>query len=130
MILCSIDRKGYPHAVAMWYDVDPDGAVLMTTYGKSQKVRNIQRNPRVTLLAESGDTYDRLKGVMVRGRGEIIEDVDRCAGLLLRIHVKMGGESLPGIEEVLRERARKRVLLRIVPEHTSSWDHSKLGGSY
>ena len=130
IILVTIDPKGYPHAVAMWFDVDPDGSVLMTTYGKSQKVNNIRRNPKVTLLAESGTTYDQLKGVMIRGRGEIIEDVNRCGALLQRIHIKMGGESLPGLEEILRERARKRVLIRIVPDHSSSWDHTKLAGQY
>lgn len=130
IILCTIDPKGYPHAVAMWFDVDPDGAVVMTTYGKSQKVKNVQRNPKVTLLAETGTSYDQLKGVMVRGRAEVVEDVERAAQLLSRIHVKMGGESLPGLEDAFRERARKRVLLRIVPEHTSSWDHTKLGGTY
>lgn len=130
IILCSVDRDGYPHAVAMWFDVDPDGAVLMTTYGKSQKVKNLRRNPKVTLLAESGLTYDQLKGVMIRGRAEVIEDVERCTQLLVRIHLKMGGESLPGLEDAVRERARKRVLLRIVPERTSSWDHTKLGGVY
>jgi PPOX class probable F420-dependent enzyme len=130
IVLCSIDRNGYPHAVAMWFDVDPDGSVLMTTYGKSQKVLNLKRDPKVTLLAESGTTYDQLRGVMIRGRAEVIEDVERCAALLERIHVKMGGESLPGLRDALRERARKRVLLRIVPQRTSSWDHSKLGGAY
>lgn len=130
IILCSIDKDGYPHAVAMWFDVDPDGGVLMTTYGKSQKVLNLRRNPKVTLLAESGATYDQLKGVMIRGHAEVIEDVDRCAALLLRIHLKMGGESIPGLEDALRDRARKRVLVRIVPERSSTWDHSKLGGVY
>ena len=130
VILCTIDKAGFPHAVAMWFDVDPDGSVVMTTYGKSQKVLNVQRNPKVTLLVESGTTYDQLKGVMVRGRAEVLEDVDRCASVLHRIHVKMGGQSIPGLEDVLRDRARKRVLLRIVPEHTSSWDHTKLGGVY
>lgn len=129
-ILCTNDPKGYPHAVAMWFDVDPDGSVLMTTYGKSQKVRNIRRDPKVTLLVESGTTYDQLKGLMIRGRAEVIEDVDRCAELLRRIHVKMGGESLPGLIDVLRERARKRVLVRVAPERQSSWDHTKLGGAY
>lgn len=130
IILCTIDPKGYPHAVAMWFDVDPDGSVLMSTYGKSQKVRNLQRNPKVTLLAESGLAYEKLKGVMVRGRAEVLEDLERCTQLLVRIHVKMGGESLPGLEDAIRERARKRVIVRIVPEHTSSWDHGKLGGGY
>ena len=129
--LCSIDHRGYPHAVAMWFEVDPDGSILMTTYSKSQKARNLERNPKVALMVESGERYEILKGVLIRGRAELIHDVDRCAALLTRVHKKMQGEDLPaGAEEILRAQARKRVLIRVVPEYTSSWDHSKLGGIY
>jgi PPOX class probable F420-dependent enzyme len=131
IILCSIDHRGYPHAVAMWFEVDPDGSILMTTYAKSQKTRNLERNPKVAVLVESGERYEQLKGVLIRGRAELIHDVDRCAALLMRVHKKMQGEELPaGAEDVLRAQARKRVLIRIVPEHASSWDHAKLGGVY
>ena len=130
IVLCTIDKRGYPHAVAMWFLVDGDGSVLMTTYDKSQKAMNIRRNPKVALLVESGVVYDQLRGVLIRGRAELIKDVDRCATLLTRIHQKMGGAVQPGIEEVMKAQARKRVLIRIVPERTSSWDHGKLGGVY
>jgi PPOX class probable F420-dependent enzyme len=130
IVLCSIDHHGYPHAIAMWYEVDADGSVLMTTYAKSQKVRNIERNPKVSLMAEAGETYDQLRGLLIRGRAELIHDVDRCVALLTRVHVKMGGALQPGIEDAMRAQARKRVLIRVVPEHISSWDHRKLGGLY
>ncbi|HVN84606.1 MAG TPA: TIGR03618 family F420-dependent PPOX class oxidoreductase [Candidatus Binatia bacterium] len=130
IILTSIDQHGYPHSVAMWYAVDPDGSIIMTTYGKSQKTLNLQRNPRVALLVESGTTYDQLRGVLIRGRAEIIPDVERCVQTLVRIHQKMGGALQPGIEDAMRAQARKRVLIRVVPERVSSWDHSKLGGVY
>ncbi|MBI4518197.1 MAG: pyridoxamine 5'-phosphate oxidase family protein [Deltaproteobacteria bacterium] len=128
--LCSIDHRGYPHVIAMWYEVAADGSVLMTTYAKSQKARNIERNPKVALMAESGATYDQLKGVMIRGRAELIRDLDQCVGVLTRIHQKMGGALVPGIEEAMKAQARKRVVIRVVPERTGSWDHSKLGGVY
>ncbi|HUI28560.1 MAG TPA: TIGR03618 family F420-dependent PPOX class oxidoreductase [Candidatus Kryptonia bacterium] len=130
IILTSIDHRGYPHAVAMWFAVDPDGSVLMTTYAKSQKTLNLQRNPRVALLVESGATYDQLRGVLIRGRAEVIPDVERCVQVLMRIHQKMGGALQPGIEDAMRAQARKRILIRVVPERVSSWDHSKLGGVY
>jgi PPOX class probable F420-dependent enzyme len=128
--LCTIDRHGYPHAVAMWYIVDPDGSLLMTTYAKSQKALNIQRDPKVAVMAETGATYDQLRGVLLRGRAELIQDVDRCAALLARVHHKMSGSFPEGIEEALKAQARKRTIIRVIPERVSSWDHSKLGGTY
>lgn len=130
IILTSIDHRGYPHSIAMWYDVDPDGSFIMTSYGRSQKILNMQRNPKVALLVESGKTYDQLRGVLIRGRAEIIPDVERCVDVLVRIHRKMGGALQPGIEDAMRAQARKRVLIRIIPERVSSWDHRKLGGVY
>src|SRR5437879_3842715 len=79
IVLSTIDPHGYPHAVAMWY-VMQDGHCWMTTYAKSQKALNIARDPKVALLAESGTTYDTLKGVLIRGRAELIHNVDTCVG--------------------------------------------------
>ncbi len=126
IILCTNDRHGYPHAVAMWFYAE-DGAILMTTYAKSQKILNLRRDPKVTLLVESGETYDTLKGVMIRGKAELIDDLDQCVALLVKIHQKMGGALQPGLDEIMRANARKRILLKITPIHTSSWDHAKLG---
>jgi PPOX class probable F420-dependent enzyme len=129
IILSTIDRHGYPHSVAMWYVMDGQDC-LMTTYGKSQKVVNIRRNPKVALLAESGETYDTLKGVLVRGRAKVVEGTDACLDVLKRVHEKMMGSLPSGIEEALKAQARKRVVIRVTPEHVSSWDHHKLGGTY
>ena len=129
IVLSTIDGRGYPHSVAMWYAIDA-GCYWMTTYSKSQKAVNIERNPRVALLAEAGSTYDTLKGVLIRGRAELIHDLDACVRLLTRIHQKMMGALPTGIEEALKLQARKRVIIKVTPERVSSWDHSKLGGAY
>jgi len=129
IILSTIDPRGYPHAVAMWYETDGQDFV-MTTYAKSQKARNIERNPKVALLAEEGTTYDTLKGVLIRGHAQLIRDLDVCAAVLGRVHRKMTGAMPPGIEEALRAQASKRVVIRVAPERVSSWDHTKLGGAY
>jgi len=129
IVLSTIDQRGYPHSVAMWYAMDGD-CCLMTTYAKSQKTLNVRRNPKVALMAESGTTYDTLKGVLIRGHAELIENVDFCAGVLARVHQKMSGSMPEGIEEALKAQARKRVVIKVIPERISSWDHSKLGGVY
>ena len=70
--LATLDQHGFPHVVAMNYFAK-DGAFYMTSYAKAQKVVNIRRNPKVALMIEKGDAYAELRGVMVRGRCEIIE---------------------------------------------------------
>lgn len=127
--LCTIDSHGYPHAVAMWFCLI-DGMAHMTTFRKSQKVVNLRRNPKLALLAESGTAYSELCGLMVRGRGEIVDDIDLCIDVLSKIHVRYGGENDPSLRDALRAQAAKRVVLRIHPERTSSWNHSKLAGAY
>jgi PPOX class probable F420-dependent enzyme len=132
LTLCTQGPHGYPHAVAMWYAVDDDGTVWMSTYRKSQKAVNVRRNAKVALHIESGQTYDQLRGVLIRGDAEIVDDEDKVYQTIRRVHEKMSG-SFPdgtGVEEAIRWQARKRVALKITPRRVSSWDHSKLGGGY
>ena len=130
MTFASVDRRGYPHLVAMWFIVDPDGTVLMTTFAKSQKAVNLRRDPKCTLMVERGTSYDQLQGIMIRGRATLGADVEETLDVLTRIHVKHGGEQPEGLRDILRAQARKRVTVRVKPERVSSWDHTKLGGVY
>lgn len=127
VILTTLDRHGYPHSVAMWYVVDPDGAVAMTTFRNSQKVKNAERNPRCAVLVESGREYAELKGLLIRGRAVIDGDVEHVLDVLDRINQKYHGGGGPEVREALRAQASKRVILRIIPERLASWDHKKLG---
>jgi PPOX class probable F420-dependent enzyme len=129
--LSTIDSRGYPHSVAMWYVMEGND-VLMTTFAKSQKAVNVRRNPKVAVMAESGETYETLKGVLIRGKAEVIPDLERCVDVLVRVNEKMMGMALaPAAVDMLRKgQATKRVVIRVTPEHVSSWDHSKLGGVY
>ena len=131
IILTTLDRQGYPHSVAMWYAVEPDGAVVMTTFRKAQKVRNVERDPRCALLVESGRTYEELKGLLIRGRASVEQDEEKVLDVLEKVHAKYGMPgSADGMREAMRGQARKRVMIRIRPERVSSWDHGKLGGAY
>jgi PPOX class probable F420-dependent enzyme len=131
IILTSIDRRGYPHPVAMWYVADPDGAVVMTTFAKSQKAVNLRREPRCALLVESGRTYEELKGLLIRGRAALEQDEEKVLDVLERVHRKYGTPGpAEGMRDAMRVQARKRVVIRIRPERVSSWDHRKLAGAY
>ena len=130
VILSTIDRRGYPHSVAMWYVVDPDGTVLMTTFAKSQKAVNLRRDPRCSLLVENGRKYENLKGLLIRGRATLEPGTERVLDLLERVHEKYNRGPAAGLRDAMRHQAAKRVLIRVRPERVSSWDHGKLGGAY
>jgi PPOX class probable F420-dependent enzyme len=127
IILVSQGPEGFPHPMPMWFAVDDDGAICMATYRSSQKIVNIQRDPRVSLLVESGDTYAKLKGVVIYGRAEIIDDFERVIEVLL---AAAGAESNEAARQGVSKTAAKRYLIRVKPERIVSWDHAKLGGTY
>jgi PPOX class probable F420-dependent enzyme len=123
--LATLDKDGFPHLVAMTVGVRDD-AYYMTSYAKAQKVLNIRRNPHVALMVEAGGSYAELKGVMVRGRCEIIEGEDAVRDAWAVIS---GLDAKPRRRET-NDSAAKRVVLKVVPEKTVTWDHTKLGGRY
>jgi len=129
LILSTIDGQGYPHSIAMWFSII-DGLVHMTTFRKAQKVLNIRRNPKVSLLAESGTHYSELRGLMLRGRAELVEDAELCTQILTDIQSRYYGSADASVRDLLRAQAAKRVAVRVRPERIASWDHSKLGGVY
>jgi PPOX class probable F420-dependent enzyme len=122
--LATIDQDGSPHVVAMGFYVE-DGAFWMTSYAKAQKVLNIRRNPKVGLMVETGAAYSELRGVMVRGTCELIEDVESVR----RVMTKRRGGTEDSREDAPAS-APKRVALKVVPTKIISWDHRKLGGRY
>jgi len=134
VILCSNGRDGHPHVMPMWFRVAEDGAIEMTTYSRSQKVLNLKRDPRATLLVESGIGYAELKGVMFRGRVEIVDEVERVVDTMMAASNERqpvtDPEQLAVLREAMKKTASKRVLLRVKPDRVISWDHAKLGGVY
>jgi hypothetical protein len=127
---------GFPHPMPMWFTRDPDGAIRMATYKSSQKILNIQRDARVSLLAETGTEYAELRGVLFYGKAELIDDFDLVCDTLLRAG---GGseEGLPNdddkaqpLRDAMRKNAQKRYVIRVHPDTVVTWDHRKLGGVY
>ena len=133
MILVSNGKDGYPHPMPMWYYVDDNNVVYMTTFRKSQKIANLQRDPRVSLLVESGEVYKELKGLVIYSDAEIIDDLDYTTDIMFKLSAARG-DADPAQEEAtkkaIRKTAEKRVVLRFVPSKIVSWDHAKLGGVY
>jgi PPOX class probable F420-dependent enzyme len=127
----TLGRDGWPHLMPLWYTLR-DGTVWAWTYGKSQKVVNLRRDPRCTLQIEAGDSYDQLRGVMFKAEARIHDDLDTVAEFGIELAERYGGGGgLPAdAREALRRQAAKRVALEFVERGRATWDHRKLGGRY
>lgn len=133
LILNSIGPDGVPHPMPMWFGLGADGSVVMTTFAKSQKVKNLERDPRVSLLAEDGEQYDQLRGAVLYGKAELDRDTEAVLDVLAKVTAKSGGagDAPPEtLRQALRKTAEKRVAIRVHPDRVVSWDHRKLGGAY
>jgi nitroimidazol reductase NimA-like FMN-containing flavoprotein (pyridoxamine 5'-phosphate oxidase superfamily) len=127
----SFGPRGWPHLMPLWYVVR-DGTVWSWTYAKSQKVKNLERDDRATLLVESGFEYAELKGVMFKSRAHIEYDTEHVLAFGEELFAKYQGVEQvdDGMREALRAQAEKRVAIRFEPVETATWDHAKLGGTY
>ncbi len=132
LILCSRGPDDVPHPMPMWWAFDDAGAVVMTTFARSQKVRNLERDPRCSLLAEDGTRYEELRGAVLYGSCELDPDPEAVVDALSRVTAKNtgGGRKPESLRDAVRPMASKRVALRVRPERVVSWDHRKLGGRY
>jgi hypothetical protein len=124
---------GFPHLVTMYYTL-VDGRIGFWTYRTSQKALNLSRDPRISCLVESGESYFDLRGVLIQGEVETITEPDEVYKLGLAIgDVVAGGpagasSSLPGdsVNDYVANAARKRYGYLVQPRRVISWDHTKL----
>lgn len=129
MNVASIGPGGQPHLVAMWYGF-LDGEPAFWTYGRSQKIKNLERDPRITCLVESGDTYDQLRGVELVGTAEIRADRDTVMALGRDVYSRYTAAWTDDMAPVIEQMGAKRVAVVIHVEQVVSWDHTKLDGGY
>lgn len=127
----SLGRDGRPHLMPLWYVVR-DGTVWAWTYGTSQKVLNLRRDPRATLQVEAGrDVYAELRGVMIESDAVIHDDLDTVAGIGAELAARYSGAELSDeLRAAMMRQAAKRVALQFRETSRVTWDHRKLGGTY
>ena len=130
LTLATLGRDGWPHLMQLWYAMDGD-IPWAWTYAKSQKVRNLERDPRCTVQVESGTEYGELRGMMAKAECELVRDLDEIAAVGVALARRYGGGALPPEQEAgMRAQAAKRVGLRLHLREVVTWDHRKLGGTY
>lgn len=125
--VATIGPDGAPHLTTLFY-VMVDGRMFFWTYGRSQKIQNLRRDPRITCLVEDGEDYFELRGATIFGKAELLEDYDRLKDLGGRVARRMAGGADLGEfgDQIVAKQAEKRVGVFVDPARIATWDHRKM----
>lgn len=129
-VLGTIGKDGMPHMVTLYYGVDPEGRIVISSFAKAQKVVNCERDPRATITVETGATYGEIKSVMAQCNVEIVREYDEMRAAMQHIRSANPRPHTEEAQEQIKASYAKRVVLRLTPYRFISWDHSKLDGKY
>ncbi|MFL3011789.1 MAG: pyridoxamine 5'-phosphate oxidase family protein [Acidimicrobiales bacterium] len=125
-----VGSDGWPHLTTLWFAV-VDQRIVFETYTRSQKILNLQRNSHITVLLEDGTVYEKLRGVMIKGKAILEsqpENVEKYAkAVMIRNQPEYGEEIL---SEAAKQMSLKRTAVIVEPHEVVSWDHTKLEGKY
>lgn len=144
VVCATVGPRGWPHLMPLWYVLRersggrPGPQLWSWTYAASQKVRNLERDPRATLQVEAGELYHELRGVMLECEVAIHRDLEIVKTLGHEIFARYGvprGEPAPAelpreVGAVVDQQAAKRVAMQFIELDRATWDHRKLGGVY
>jgi nitroimidazol reductase NimA-like FMN-containing flavoprotein (pyridoxamine 5'-phosphate oxidase superfamily) len=124
-------HRGTPHLTTLFHVLDDEGRICFWTYATSQKVRNLERDDRITCLVEDGTDYFELRGVSVSGRAELLRDPGAVRAVGEAVACRMlGVEDVAALGEAGRQEVERQVAKRVAvvvhPERVASWDHARL----
>ena len=125
----TINKDGSPHLTTMWYLYDGDNFIFHT-YTKSQKIINLKRDSRITVLTEAGSQYSDLQGIIAYGEAEIING-EHNPEEVIKYMDKVGNKYIKGEDsaqylEGMKLQAPKRSAVIVKPSKFISWDHTKI----
>tara|TARA_B100000945_G_C20420084_1_gene617471 strand:+ start:946 stop:1383 length:438 start_codon:yes stop_codon:yes gene_type:complete len=128
--VATINRDGTPHLSTLWFDV-VDGDLVFETFTKSQKIKNLERDPRISCLLEDGLVYEELRGIQINGTAELYSDPETvhfyARGVMQRNNPEIPEELLDAAAESM---STKRTAVVIKAQRVATWDHTKLDGAY
>ncbi len=128
--VATLNKDGSVHLTTLWFAL-VDGDIVFETFTKSQKIVNLKRDARITVLLEDGTEYNELRGVSISGRAVLHDDPKRVHPLALAV-MRRNQPQIPeeSLDKVAKLMASKRTAVVVKAERTVSWDHGKLGGTY
>lgn len=122
----TINSDGSIHLSTLWFAV-VDDLIVFETYTSSQKVVNLERDPRITVLLEDGLEYNNLRGVMIKGTANLVSEPTEVKEIAREV-IKRNQPEIPDemLDDAAASLAVKRTVVTVVPEKVVSWDHRKI----
>jgi PPOX class probable F420-dependent enzyme len=133
--VATLGRDGHPHLTTLWYVIHAD-RIAFRSFSRSQRIVNLRRDPRITVLVEDGDSYATLRGVMIKGSARLIDDRSTVLEMYGRVAARYEGNGAAGaldpdaLEKLFGRYADKNTAVIVEPGEVVSWDHRKLRGAY
>jgi PPOX class probable F420-dependent enzyme len=128
--VATLNKDGSVHLTTLWFAL-VDGDIVFETFTKSQKIVNLKRDARITVLLEDGTEYSELRGVSISGRAVLHDDPELVHPLALAV-MRRNQPQIPedALDRAAKLMSSKRTAVVVKAERTVSWDHGKLGGTY
>lgn len=131
MHVATINRDGTPHLTTNWFALPRERQIAFNSYEGSQKVVNLRRDPRITLLFADGEAYGELRGVSIKGRVRFTDDSVENLQVLQAIYERNKAFTEPRItgDATPQNKSVKRTCMLVEVNRVISWDHRKLAGN-
>ncbi|WP_242525605.1 pyridoxamine 5'-phosphate oxidase family protein [Phycicoccus sp. DTK01] len=115
-----------PHVSPLWF-LWLQGELWLNSVVATRRAQHLAADPRVAVVVDDGETYDRLRGVELRGRAQWVGEVprrgapdERLEAVEQGFHAKYRDPALPIPHD------GRHAWLRLRPLHISSWDFRKI----
>jgi len=119
-VLATLRPDGVVDAVPMWYALTDD-AVVLATGSRSRKVRNLEADPRATLVLHDSRPGYEVCGAAIVGTVEIVRSA--TARLLVElVHWRYLARESSDDESVRAFLDSDDVALRLMPTSSVTWD--------
>ena len=124
--VATINKDGTPHLTTLFFGI-LDDAIVFETFTKSQKIVNLNRDPRIAVLLEDGTLYEELRGVSINAVAEVYSEPEKVQEIAKQVVIRNNPEvPASGLDEAARRLASKRSAVVVRLEKVISWDHHKL----
>lgn len=115
-VVSTINKDGSPQVTTIWYLLQEDGTLIMSTPGRTQKVQNLRRDPRIAICVG-----DESRSVSLYGTVTISEDQNVIRQALEQLairYIKEEAARAPALAFFLQQ---GRVVLHIKPAKVSEF---------
>ena len=116
--LATIDQKGTPHIVPVWY-LYSQKKFYVGTNTRTEKAKNLKKNKRVSFCIDVGIHSPKIYGVMGKGNAELILEKNKVSFFAKKI--------LKRYFQTLENKSAKELLddtdciIEITPKKLSTW---------